>query len=235
MSIQVMTKVWAQSQVSGSELLLLLAIADFSDDQGHAFPSVGTLAHKIRMSARNTQYLLQKLEAAGELEITRNAGRGGSNLYRVQTLRPENLAGGCNGLLPTPATGFTPPLQPIAPEPSLTINEPSVVVPKARTKREKKHETTLAERQAVCEAEGVPVIPSDGAALRYATSAGIPDDFIALAWGAFVTKYTEDQPSKRYADWTQVFANAIKGNWLKLWRFDEKSAQYVLTTVGVQE
>ncbi|MFJ1471166.1 helix-turn-helix domain-containing protein [Massilia orientalis] len=235
MSIQVMAKVWAQSQASGSELLLLLAIADFSDDQGHAFPSVATLAQKIRMSPRNTQYLLQKLEAGGELEIRRNAGRGGSNLYRVQTLRPENLAGGCNSLHPTPATACTPPPQPVAPEPSLTINEPSEVAPKVRAKRGKKQEMTLAERKAQCEAEGVPVIPSDSAALRYAKSAGIPDDFIELAWKAFVTRYTEDQPDKRYADWAQTFANAIKGNWLKLWRFDDGSAQYVLTTVGVQE
>lgn len=234
MSIQVMSKVWAQSQAAGSELLLLLAIADFSDDQGQAFPSVATLARKIRMSPRNTQYLLQKLEAAGELEIRRNAGRAGSNLYTVQALHPENLAGGRNRLHAPYATGCTPPTQPVAPEPSLTVNEPSEVAPAPRAKREKKQEMTLADRKAQCEAEGAPVIPSDSAGLRYAKSAGIPDDFIELAWGAFVTRYTEDQPKKRYADWAQVFANAIKGNWLKLW-FIDKAGEYQLTTAGQQE
>lgn len=39
------------------------------------------------MSPRNTQMLIKKLEAAGELEVTRGAGPGGCNLYRVKSFQ----------------------------------------------------------------------------------------------------------------------------------------------------
>lgn len=235
MAIAVMSKVWEHSRAGGTELLLLLAIADYSDEQGYAYPSVPTLARKIRMTSRNTQYLLQKLQAAGELEIKRNAGRGGSNLYRVKILHPPAKFAPCNPLHPTPEAGFTQPLKPTSPEPSLTIIEPSKVAPKPRAKREKKLELTLADRMAQCKKQGAPVVPADGAAIRFAQDAGIPDDFIELAWGAFVSRYTEDQSDAVYADWAQVFAKALKGNWLKLWFVDKASGQYQLTTAGLQE
>jgi hypothetical protein len=111
-----MSSVWEKSDLGGTELLCLLAISDFANDRGIAFPSVATLAKKIRMSERNTHYLLKKLVEKGELEIEVNAGPGGCNLFRVQTLQ-----GGCK-----PCTGgathCTGGVQPIAPEPSL---EPS--------------------------------------------------------------------------------------------------------------
>jgi hypothetical protein len=53
MSISIMTLVWSESQHKGSELLLLLAIADNANDQGIAYPSLRTLAKKTRMSRRN--------------------------------------------------------------------------------------------------------------------------------------------------------------------------------------
>jgi hypothetical protein len=235
MAISVMSRVWEHSQAGGTELLLLLAIADYSDERGYAYPSVPTLSRKIRMSSRNTQYLLQKLEASGELEIKRGAGRGGSNLYRVKILHPPANLAPCSPLHPTPETGFTPPLKPTSPEPSLTINEPSKMATKPRTKREKRAETTLADRMAQCKAQGIPVVPADSAAIRFAQDAGIPDEFLELAWRAFVSRYTEDQPHKVYADWAQVFTNAVKGNWLKLWFVDKGTGQYQLTTAGLQE
>jgi hypothetical protein len=40
MSIKVMSLVWEKSQAKGKELLLMLAIADFADDWGEAFPGI---------------------------------------------------------------------------------------------------------------------------------------------------------------------------------------------------
>ena len=89
MSIRVINHVWERSKQKGSALLLLLAIADFAhDDGGGAYPSIETLARKVRMSRRNTKLLLQKLEAAGEIEVQRGAGPQRCNVYRVQTLPP---------------------------------------------------------------------------------------------------------------------------------------------------
>jgi len=91
MSIKVMTAVWAKSAQKGSALLLLLAIADHADDAGKAYPSVDTLAEKIRMTPRNTQFLLRKLEESGEISIEMNAGRRGCNVYRI-TCMGENIS-----------------------------------------------------------------------------------------------------------------------------------------------
>lgn len=52
MSVRTMAKVWELSANRGNDLLMLLAIADFADDDGNAYPSVQTLAHKCRMQGK---------------------------------------------------------------------------------------------------------------------------------------------------------------------------------------
>lgn len=95
MSVRSMARVWESSQHAGSNLLMLLAIADFSDDDGNAYPAVATLAKKCRMKPRNAQYLLRALEQSGELSIRANKGPSGSNLYRInlEALRMQQSAG----------------------------------------------------------------------------------------------------------------------------------------------
>ena len=61
MSIKVMSIIWERSERSGSELLLLLALADHADDSGACYPSVSRLAAKTRMSERSVQYMLRSL------------------------------------------------------------------------------------------------------------------------------------------------------------------------------
>ena len=95
MSISVQTAIWKHSKQKGTCLLILLAIGDFANDEGVAFPSVKTLAGKARISERGTQYLLQRLTRSRELVIERGAGPKGCNLFRVQILHQ-----GCNDLAP---------------------------------------------------------------------------------------------------------------------------------------
>ncbi len=148
-----MTQVWDRSRAEGTALLMLLALADFSDDQGNSYPGVPALALKCRMSVRNAGYLLKALQDSGELEVRLNAGIKGTNLYRIvlEALRPlQSAAGvkGAKGVQPVagvgvqPAAGVQPiaplqssvgtpaiqrrlPLQPIADEPSFNRQEPS--------------------------------------------------------------------------------------------------------------
>lgn len=92
MSIRIMTQVWAHSQQKGSALLLLLAIADFADDDGEAWPGIPTLAKKIRMSERQTVRLRQRLYESGELElVAEGGGRGNTDLVRV-IVNPDKLS-----------------------------------------------------------------------------------------------------------------------------------------------
>jgi len=89
MSVRVMSWVWADSKADGADLLVLLAIADQSHDDGAgAWPSVSTLAARARVSERTVQRSLRHLVEIHELEITPNAGRHGVNIYRVLMGQP---------------------------------------------------------------------------------------------------------------------------------------------------
>ena len=137
-----MNTVWQSSRASGNALLVLLAIADNANDAGTAWPSVDTIARKARCSERRAQRHLRRLEALGELQVEKQAGPRGCNLYRVTVCRPDvsatpgdgltgdSLGGGDGltggqmvqgGVAKTATGGVTPP----SPEPSLNHQEPS--------------------------------------------------------------------------------------------------------------
>ena len=68
----------------------------------------------------------------------------------------------------------------------------------------------------------------------YANRVGLPDEMVGLAWRLFRRRYLADPEYQRklYADWRQVFRNAVEGNWFKLWTASDDG--YRLTTQGVQ-
>src|SRR5260370_42556175 len=91
MSIEATNAVWKWSrQKKSGALVVLLAIADYINTEGNAWPAVSTLAQKVRMSKRNVQRWLRELVNAGELEIHKNQGRRGSNVYRIRLLNNES-------------------------------------------------------------------------------------------------------------------------------------------------
>lgn len=83
MSISVMNYVWENSKQKGTTLLILLALADFSNDKGICWPSVKTLAKKARTSKRNTQFIIKKLVDEDEITIQEGKGPNGVHLYAV--------------------------------------------------------------------------------------------------------------------------------------------------------
>lgn len=84
MSIKLMSQVWEMADVSGSELLLLLALADYANDKDICWPSLPTLAKRARISERQTQRVIQQLEADGHIEVLeRGNGAGHSSKYRL--------------------------------------------------------------------------------------------------------------------------------------------------------
>jgi hypothetical protein len=111
-----MARVWDQSTHGGTELLVLLAIADFADDEGNAYPAVGTLATKCRMSARNVNFILSALRASGELEVQASKGPSGTNRYKVVTgLKPASPPMTSLPLKPASAPEVVSPLKPTSP------------------------------------------------------------------------------------------------------------------------
>lgn len=135
MSIRVMSHVWENSKQSGSALVLLLAIADFANDDGMAWPAIGTLAKKIRMSERYVHRLVRDMVTAGEMRVEYKAGKNGTNQYWIN-LHPEPEctvnAGSVN-----PEPQFSETLNYRPPEPSVNHQEPSKTrrVPKPKTVR----------------------------------------------------------------------------------------------------
>jgi hypothetical protein len=83
MSIACMTRIWDQSEKKGSELLLLLAIADYADDNGFAWPGIETLAKKTRLSGRHVTRLISQLAETEELVVFNRRAKG--NVYIVTT------------------------------------------------------------------------------------------------------------------------------------------------------
>jgi len=105
MSIKVMSRVWSESNQRGGTLIVLLAIADFANDEGMAFPSIPTLATKSRLSESQVHRTLRKLRDQHELTIQYNAGPHETNVYWIQF--PEGVAG-AGGALCEGSTHATP-------------------------------------------------------------------------------------------------------------------------------
>jgi len=68
-SLALADAVWERSTHRGAALLVLLALADYANRQGEAWPKITSLAHKTRMSRRYCTALLQRLAESGEISI----------------------------------------------------------------------------------------------------------------------------------------------------------------------
>ena len=81
---------WAfdNQSVRGNAKLVTLALANYANDKGSAWPSVETLAKKTGLSKRQIQRLLPQIEKAGLLKITTGGGR--KRTHRYQFTHMEN-------------------------------------------------------------------------------------------------------------------------------------------------
>lgn len=236
MSVRTMARVWEFSKNKGNDLLMLLAIADFADDDGKAYPSVPTLAEKCRMKPRNASTILAALRVSGELEVRLNEGPRGANMYRiVLSAQPLQIRAGVQkragvqDCASTPAETRTKPLHVSAYEPSLNHQEPSdsAQAPLSR----KRVGTTLRQFVDTCKASGYEYIPGDDPIFGYADKVGIDQEMIVVCWREFRDAYLPS--NKTQADWRAHFRNAVRRNWYKLWYLkDGESAAW--TTAGEQ-
>lgn len=139
MSIKIMSQVWESAQVSGSDLLVLLSLADHCNDLGECYPSIARLAKKCRLSERSVQYALKYLQGESLLSIQKNAGRNNTNVFTVMVQNMHRL--GEEKVQDLQGAKSAPPIekvqstiskgckvrqkgvQPIAPKPSLTKNK----------------------------------------------------------------------------------------------------------------
>lgn len=193
-----MSAVWTGSAQKGSTLLLLLAIADFANDEGTAWPGITTLAKKIRMTERSTQMIVAALVKSGELRVQRGAGPHGTNLYTVVYQRPLASQGG-EKFSPEKIAGRNPGLEGVkpaspggeiaaSPEPSLTTKQP----PGAR-------------KRALPDGFGISNTVREWARRK--------------GWERYLDLHLEHflghakANGSKYIDWDQAFQNCIRADW----------------------
>lgn len=134
MSIKLMTHVWDTAPASGSDLVVLLAFADYGDDNGeNIFPSMPTVAKKARLSVDQARRVVHGLIEDGIVELVEQGGWNGKrnrpNEYRIiidggtrvdASTRPRVDA----STVPAP-TRADPLIEPLL----LTVNKKREIVP----------------------------------------------------------------------------------------------------------
>jgi len=118
-----MSAVWEQAPVDGGSLLVLLAMADFANDNGICWPSVASLARKARLSERQVQRTLRDLADAKLIIVDKGTGPHGVNTYKILA-RGDKMSPGVTpaGVTPTSGGGDTHVVggvTPTSPNPSL--------------------------------------------------------------------------------------------------------------------
>lgn len=88
MSTVALSYVWKHCRYKGGAKVVLLALADNANDEGVAWPSVETLSEKAELTRRQTQRILDRLEADGVLIIYNRVMEGKptqhfSNVYVI--------------------------------------------------------------------------------------------------------------------------------------------------------
>lgn len=120
MSIRWITKVWSDSPYDGTKLLIHLALADISHDDGRFFASQSNLASKGRCSIEYVRKVINEMIADGHLKIiTKGNSRGNATVYQLIWKKLPNSVGEEQSLgeveLPNSDTPDSPTLTPSLP------------------------------------------------------------------------------------------------------------------------
>lgn len=124
MAVRVLSQVWDGYPGGGAELLTLLALADWCDDFGRCYPSIRSIARKVRLSDKQARRIVHKLEDEGFVKVTGGATGGAmSRRYQIDL-----------GRLTPPIQGSPPacvpkPLPPVGGDPSHSYGSRTVIEP----------------------------------------------------------------------------------------------------------
>lgn len=157
MSIRIMSAVWEKGPAKQSERFVLLALADYANDQGECWPSLDGVAARVCMDVRSVRRILRRLEADGWLETQVGGGRSGCNSYRINPDPVSEFGKYKPGPSVPPDTESPRTLDaetrtldalnpdPESPEPSRTIIEPSIEEPPLDPPERKRRAVQLPE------------------------------------------------------------------------------------------
>jgi hypothetical protein len=241
-----MSVVWDNYPSGGSELLALLALADWSNDSGVCFPSMVAIAAKTRLSRSQAQRIVHGLIADGFVSVLANSLGGAPGMTRRYRINLETLTGSANatgrmdaadGSRGCGETGSIGATQTVI-EPSLTANRGALAAhTPSKSEKPKREEVTLTEYLTACKAAGVRPIPDDHPIHETCADLAITTEMLQLTWLQFKRRYTTEAggKGKKYKDWPGVFANAVRGRWgvVKVWHFAGESGKAEWTSDGL--
>ena len=205
MGIRHMNAVWERSQHKGSELLLMLAIADMANDVGLAWPGYVYLAHKTRMARRSVMRLAATCADTGELWVL-NRKLQRSNIYivtvdlSIDELRQAAIQGGEMGAIPTTdSDNLTPPPQVLE-----VVTRCHQVVPK-------RHHVVIPE------SPGSDTAMSPDPVLPVITLLGEKeDDLLSSSWSPLLDAIALTMTSATFDTWLRGsrLIDATNGTWI---------------------
>lgn len=106
MSVRAISKVWdGFPGAGGSELLTMLALADWADDTGNCWPSMHAIAQKARLSRSQAQRVVHRLIEDGFLQVTGNYAGGAPGMTRRYRINFDAMTGRTGATDSADATG----------------------------------------------------------------------------------------------------------------------------------
>lgn len=254
MSVRVSSMVWDGYPGGGTELFALIALADWCDDSGNCWPSIATIAKRLRLSRSQAQRTVHRLIETGYLAVTGNETGGAPGSTRQYRINLSKLTGSTHAT-PTGSTdatgsvhatgrtdaqdgshgcgetGSTHATQTVS-EPSVHVKEVAQALPTSlERKQSKKTDITLKAFIDHCQSVGEKPIPEDDPIFDYVQKVGIDQEMLAVAWQEFKAAFLGT--GKKQKDWRSHFRNAVRRNWYKLW-FLKDGEQAGWTTAGEQ-
>jgi hypothetical protein len=123
MSVRVMSLVWAMD-LPDSEKIVLLALADCANDEGHCWPGMATLTRKCSKSDRTIQIAIRTLCAKGHLTRREVPGKG-CNYTLHPIVKFADPRSGCTPEEASPRSDCGTPPKPVRDTPEAASGKPS--------------------------------------------------------------------------------------------------------------
>jgi len=220
MSVRILSLVWDNYPGGGTNLLAILALADWSDDTGRCWPSMSSISKKIRLSRSQSQRVVHGLINEGFVKVIGNNEGGAKGASRRYQIVLNRLTGSAHATGSVDATGSAHAQEGShacadtgSAHATQTVIEPSRTVKKVSSK--KNAEITLKQFLDNCKEKSEQAIPEDDPVFAYAESVGLDHEMVSVCWQEFKATYLPKK--KRYSDWRKAFNNAVRGNYYGLW------------------
>lgn len=235
MSTAVMAACWPL-QMPPTPKSVLISLADNANDHGECWPSIPKIAERTCFSERAVHAAIRWLEEARVVSADRSNGRHTRYVVTPDAYQPpQEVHHRSSRTTAAPAVKppqevQEPPQLPQSPPQEVRSNrkEPSRTV-KATGRKSRAQETTFDQWNDQLGDDDA--IPETDPIFGWVRQAGIPEDYLELAWLAFADRFTGN--TKRYTDWRATFRNYVKGGWLELWK-PAREGGYYLTDAGQQ-